>query len=73
MNTYSIFRDIAATFVAHLCRKYQPIAVDETVLATLRIFLHPVCQTAYAEQLEQSITNDELLAALRDGARRKSP
>jgi len=72
-NTHSTFRDIAATFVTHLRRKYQPIAVDETALDTLRNFLHPVCQTAYTEQLEQPITNDELLAALRAGARRKSP
>jgi hypothetical protein len=33
----------------------------------------PLCQTAYAQQLQQPITNDELLAALRVGARRKSP
>jgi len=72
-NTYSTFRDIAATFVTHLSRKYQPISFYETALNTLRNFLHPVCQTAYTEQLEQPITNDELFAALRAGAHRKSP
>jgi len=36
-------------------------------------FFAPVCQTAYAEQLEQPITNDELLADLRAGAYHKSP
>jgi len=71
--THSTFRDIAAAFVTHLSRKYQPTAVDETALDTPGNFLHPVCQTAYTEQLEQPITNDELLAALRAGARRKSP
>ena len=59
--------------MTHLSRKYQAIAVDETVLATLRSFLHPVSQTAYAEQLEQQITNEEVLAALRARSRRKSP
>ena len=72
-SIHSTFRDIVTTFVTHLSRKYQLIAVDETVLAALRNFLHAVCQKAYAEQLEQPITNDELLAALRAGARRKSP
>ena len=71
-NTLSTFRDIAANFVTQLTRKYQHIPVDETALATLQNF-HPVCQMAYAEQLQQPITNDELLAALRAGARRKSP
>jgi hypothetical protein len=61
-NTHSTFRDITAIFVTHLSRKYRPIAVDETALATLRKFLHPVYQTAYAEQLEQPVTHDELLA-----------
>jgi hypothetical protein len=72
-HTHSTYRDIAATFVTHLSRKYQLIAVDETALATLRNFLRPVCQMAYAEQLEQIITYDEMLAALCAGARRKSP
>jgi hypothetical protein len=53
--------------------KYQPIAVDETATANLQTFLHPVCPATYAEQLEQPITYDELLTALRAGARRKSP
>jgi len=59
---HSTFRDIAANSVTHLSRKYQLIAVDETALDTLRNFLHPVCQAAYTEQLEQPVTNDELLA-----------
>jgi hypothetical protein len=45
-NTHSTFRDIPANFVTHLSRKYQPIAVDKTAIATLQNFLHPVCQTA---------------------------
>jgi len=69
----SNFRDIAANFVIQLKCKYQPIPVDETALATLLEFLHPVGQTAYAVQLQQPITNDELLAGLRAGAPRKSP
>ena len=72
-TTHPNFRDITANFVTHLSRKYQPIAVDETALATLQNFLHCVCKTAYAEQLQQPITNDELLASLGAGALRKSP
>jgi hypothetical protein len=56
-----------------MSHKYQPIAVDETAVANLQTFLHPVCPATYAEQLEQSITYYELLTALRAGARRKSP
>jgi len=72
-NTLSTFRDIAANFVTQLTHKYQHIPVNETALATLQNFPHPVCQMAHAEQLQQPITNDELLAAWRAGARRKSP
>jgi mannosylglycoprotein endo-beta-mannosidase len=56
-----------------MSHKYQPIAVDETAVANLQTFLHPVCPATYAEQLERPITYDELLTALRAGARRKSP
>ena len=72
-NTYSNFLNIAAKFVTHLSRKYQPIAIDETALATLQNFLQSVCQTAYADQLQQPIFNDKLLAVLRAGARLKTP
>jgi hypothetical protein len=72
-NTHTSLSEITAAFVSHVSHKYQPIAVDETAIATLQTFLHPVCPATYAEQLEQSITYDELLAALRAGARRKSP
>jgi hypothetical protein len=51
-NTHSTFRDIAANFVTHLCPKYHPIAVNETAIASLQNFLHPVCQMAYTEQLQ---------------------
>jgi CRP-like cAMP-binding protein len=72
-NTHSTFRDIVANVLTHMSRKYQPIAVDETAIATLQNFLHPVCQKAHEEQFQEPISNDELLAALRVGARRKSP
>jgi hypothetical protein len=65
-------RDIAASFVTYLSRKYQPITVDVKAIATLRNFL-PLRRTAFAEQLQQPITNDEPLVALRVGARRMSP
>jgi hypothetical protein len=72
-NTFSTPRDIAAHFVTQLGRKYQPITVEETAVAALQNSIHPVGQTTYTEQLQQPISNDELLVALRAGARRKSP
>jgi hypothetical protein len=72
-NTLATPRDIAANFVTHLSRKYQPITVDVTAIATLQNFLNPTSQKMYAEPLQQPISNDELLAALRAAARRKSP
>jgi hypothetical protein len=72
-NTLSTSRDIAAHFVTHLGRKYQPITVDETAVVVLQNYQHPVGQRTHTEQLQQPISSDELLVALRAGARRKFP
>jgi hypothetical protein len=72
-KTHTSLSEITAAFVSHMCHKYQPIAVDEMFITNLQTFLHPVCPATYAKQLEQPITYDELLTALRAGARRKSP
>jgi hypothetical protein len=72
-NTHTSLSEITAAFVSHMSHKYQPNAVDETAIANPQTFLNPVCPATYAEQLEQPITYDELLAALRDDARCKSP
>jgi hypothetical protein len=72
-NTLATPCDIAANFVTHLRCKYQPIIVDETAIATLHNFIKPVCQTTYAEPLQQPISIEELLAALRACARCKLP
>jgi hypothetical protein len=72
-NTHTSLSEITAAFVSHMSHKYQPIALDEAAIANLQTFIHPVCPATYAEQLEQPITYDELLTALRAGARRKSP
>jgi hypothetical protein len=66
-NTHTSLSEITAAFVSHMSHKYQPIAVDETIIANLQTFLHPVCPATYAEQLEQPINYDELLTAFRAG------
>jgi hypothetical protein len=72
-NTHTTYRNIAATFVDHLYNKYEPIEVDGQSMATIEIFLPSASPTRYAALLEQPITSEELLAALRTGARHKSP
>jgi hypothetical protein len=72
-NTHASLSEITAAFVSYMSHKYQPIALDETAVANMQTFLHPVFPATYAEQLEQPLTYDELLTALRAGARRKSP
>jgi CBS-domain-containing membrane protein len=71
-NTHTSLCEITAAFVSHMSHKYLPITVDETAIANLQTFLHPVCPATYAEQLEQPINYDELLTVLRADARRKS-
>jgi hypothetical protein len=72
-NTHTMPSGIVATFVTHLSNKYKPIDVDEMSIETLQNYIRPVCQTTYAAILEQPITYEELIAAIRAGARRKSP
>jgi hypothetical protein len=72
-TTLTTLPDIIATFVFHLRHKYKPIEVDGPSIDNLQNFLRPVCPTKYAAILEQPISFDELLAALRAGARHKSP
>ena len=72
-NTHTALSEITVAFVTHLSSKYQPIAVDEKSIETMQNYLTPGCPATYAEQLEQPITEAELLAAVRAGARRISP
>jgi len=70
---HTTFRDITATFVSHLNQKCKPIDVNGRSIVTVQNFLQPVRPTTYASLLEQPIAYDEFLAALRAGARRKTP
>jgi hypothetical protein len=70
---YTRHQDIARTFVKHLAHKFGPIAVDTQSLKTILNHVEPVSPTTYAEHLEQPITPDEVLSALRAGARHKAP
>ena len=47
--------------------------MDEKSIDNLQTYLHPAYPARYAEQLEQPISSEELLAALCAAARRKSP
>jgi hypothetical protein len=71
-NTYTLPQDIQNIFVSHLTQKYGPIEVDETRIAITKDAIPKTCPTLYAEQLERPIIYDEILTALRAGARHKA-
>jgi len=56
-----------------LGRKYSTIEVDNESMATLVDPIHTVCPTNYVELLEEPITSEEILTALRSHARHQSP
>lgn len=41
-------QDVLNTFVAHLCQKYQPIAIDHSCVTTLQGVIQQTCPTKYA-------------------------
>lgn len=61
------------TFVMHLRKKYKPIAVDSRSIAAMVNAIRPTRPTLYAVSLEQTITPEEIRAALRKGGRNKAP
>ena len=52
---------------------YGPIDADDTSIVFMMDSLPQPCPTVYAEQLECPITYEEILTALRAGARNKAP
>ena len=66
-------RNILNTFPTHLRQKYEPIEIDHTCVIRLQRVIPLTCPTKYAEPLEQPITIEELLSALRSGAKHKTP
>jgi hypothetical protein len=72
-NTHTTPSAIDATFVSHLRTIYKQIDVDESPMDTMWNVIRPVCPTTYTALLEAPITYDELTAALKAGARHKSP
>ena len=70
---YTGHQDIARTFVKHLAHKFGPITVDAQHLTTILRNIQPTSPTKYAEELEKPLTTDEVLSALRAGARHKAP
>jgi F420-0:gamma-glutamyl ligase len=68
-NTQNTSSGIDANIVSYLSNKYKPTDFDESSMATLRIFIRPVCLTL----LQQPIIYDEHAAVLRAGPRHPSP
>ena len=66
-------QDIINTFVTHLRQTYGPIALDTTCISILENIIQPTCPMKYSNQLEQPITCEEILTAMRAGARHRAP
>jgi len=64
-NTYAMPIEITDKCMTHLCKKYGPIYADNASMSTLLNIINPVCLTKYAELLENPITSEEILTALR--------
>jgi hypothetical protein len=64
---------IAEAFVSHMRTKFQPIDIDEAAFDAMWNIIKPVCQTTCTTVLEKPISHEELTAALKAGARGKSP
>jgi len=71
--TYTRLQDIRNTFIHHLVCKFGPIAVDEDAITDLLNYIPPVSPNMYAAQLDRPITSNEVLSALRAGARHRAP
>jgi len=72
-TTHRAFQDIAATFMKHLTQNIGPLEVDPQVVSTVWQQIRPLDPRKYAEHLKKPITVDEVIRALRAGARRKTP
>jgi hypothetical protein len=70
---HTTYRDIVATFVKHLARKFRPLEVDPQALTTVLQHIRPIDPQTFAAHLEKPITIVEVIRALRSGARRKTP
>jgi len=71
-NNVSGHLNVPNAFVTHLRRKYQPIERDQTCVTRLQGVIPLICPTKYADLLEQPIATEELLSALRSGAKHKT-
>ena len=72
-NIITRTRDVIDTVVTHLSQKYGPIDADSTSVTILQSVIRPVCQTKNADQLQEPVTSEEILTALRAGTRHKTP
>jgi len=72
-NDVSGHPNVRNTFTTHLRQKYEPIEIDQTCVTKLQGVIPLTCPTKYADLLEQPITIEELSAALRSGAKHKTP
>ena len=72
-NMYTQPQDIIDTFMTHLTQKYEHIDVDENSIAIMEAAIPQICPSVYAQQLETPITYEEIITALKAGARQKAP
>jgi hypothetical protein len=59
--------------VTHHTQKYEHTELDNSSIAIAKEAIPQTCQTVYTEHLECPITYDDILTALRAGARHKAP
>jgi hypothetical protein len=72
-TTHTTFRNIAATFVKYLAKKFGPLEVDPQASTTILQHIRPTDPQKFAAHLEKPITTEEVITASRAGARRKTP
>jgi exonuclease III len=72
-TTHTLPTAIADAFVTHMREKFQPINIDETAFDAMQNAIQPVDQATYTTVLEAPIADEEVSAALKAGARHKSP
>ena len=72
-TTHTTFRDIAGNFLKHSAQNFGPLEVDPQALTTILQHIRPIDPQKYAAHLVRPITTEEVIRALRAGARRKTP
>jgi hypothetical protein len=65
-------QDVAIVFLNYLRQKFEPIDIDRDILPSMLANIQLI-DTTSAESLEQPVTLEEVMAAIRSGAKHKTP